>query len=109
MNRSSIVFSLKFNFVISYQEFREHFPAEEADHFYDDVHQVVPRIDELFRRNNSQKNSLSYYFVQNKILVIYNCSMQSTNIEFVCKFLYFKQQRQQQRNRQHRLQYFLKQ
>jgi hypothetical protein len=85
MNRSSIVFfSLKFNFVICYEEFRGHFPSEAADHFYDDVHQVVPRIDELFRRNNSQKNFLSYYFVQNKILVIYHCSVQSTNIEFVC-------------------------
>jgi hypothetical protein len=38
---------LNFNFVDCYEEFREHFPSDVADHSYDDVCQVVDDEEEL--------------------------------------------------------------
>lgn len=66
---------LNFNFVDCYEEFREHFPSDVADHSYDDVCQVVGRIVELLRirkclkknwwQNTEQKNGRDSKIVDN--------------------------------------------
>jgi hypothetical protein len=43
----------KFYFLPYYKEFEKLFPAEAADHSYNDVYQIVRKTDELFIKNGS--------------------------------------------------------
>jgi hypothetical protein len=45
----------KFNFVIYYEEFQEHFTADTDDHYYDDVYRIVRKTVEYLEKSVEKK------------------------------------------------------